>query len=193
MNDIYENSILLIGGMAIGKSTISEMLAKQLNMNIISSDAKKDELLLSLPNYSFEKQLQIRKQYGFNAEVNYLLPYLHLTLNNILDFITTPSIIDIGALNTIGLDTTSINKLKKYKNIILLKSKHLDNILKRRKIMSNSDLEKIYIETHQNPENELLSTYVIYVDNKSSEEIVNEIVNLTCHINKTINTNVKRW
>lgn len=177
MNDIYEKSILLIGGMAIGKSTISELLANQLNMNIISSDAKKDELLISLPNYSFEKQLQIRRQYGFNAEVNYLLPYLHLTLNNILDFLNTPSIIDIGALNTIGLNKTSIDKLRKYKNIILLKSNDLDSILKRRKITSNSDLEKIYIETHQNPENEHLSTQIIYVDNKSLEEIVNEIVN----------------
>lgn len=180
MNDIYEKSILLIGGMAIGKSTISELLAERLNMNIISTDAKKDELLLSLPNYSFEKQLQIRKQYGFNAEVNYLLPYLHLTLNNILDFLNTPSIIDIGALNTIDLDTTSISKLRQYKNIILLKSKNLDSILKRRKIASNSDLEKIYIQTHQNPSNEYLSTQVIYVDNKSPEEIVNEIIDLIC-------------
>ena len=44
MNDIYEKSILLIGGMAIGKSTISELLGKELNMNTISIDAEKDKL-----------------------------------------------------------------------------------------------------------------------------------------------------
>lgn len=50
--------------------------------------------------------------------------------------------------------------------------------------MPNSDLEKIYIETHQNLENKHLNTQVIYVDNKSPEEIVNEITNLNCHIKK---------
>ncbi len=63
MNDIYEKSILLIGGMAIGKSTISELLGKKLNMNTISIDAEKDKLLSTIPNYSLEKQLEIRKQY----------------------------------------------------------------------------------------------------------------------------------
>ncbi len=104
-----------------------------------------------------------------------------MTLNNILEYLTTPSIIDIGALNTVGLNAISINKIKQFKNIILLKSKDLKSILKRRNIEQNSDLERIYIETHQNPENRHLSTQIIYVDNKTPEEIVNEIINLNCH------------
>lgn len=181
MNDIYEKSILLIGGMAIGKSTISELLGKELNMNTISIDAEKDKLWSTIPNYSLEKQLEIRKQYGFDAEVKFLLPYLHMTLNNILEYLTTPSIIDIGALNTVGLNDISINKIKQFKNIILLKSKDLKSILKRRNIEQNNDLERIYIETHQNPENRQLSTQIIYANNKTPEEIVNEIINLNCH------------
>ena len=180
MEDIYEKSILLIGGMAIGKSTVSEILSEKLNMELISSDAKKDEFLLSIPDYSFEKQLQIRKEYGFNAEANYLLSYLELTLNNILDSLNVPTIIDIGALNTTKLDMLSISKLKKFKNIILLKSDNLENILKRRNVLPNSELASVYIKTHRNPNNEFLCTQIICVDNKTPEEIVNEIINLIC-------------
>lgn len=179
-NDVYEKSILLIGGMAIGKSTISELLARKLEMSAISIDAKKDELLQSLPKYSFEKQLQIRRKYGFSAEAKYLLPYLNLTLNNILDSLRNPVIIDMGALSTMGLDATSISKLRQYKNIILLKSDNLDSILKRREVALNSDLGQIYLETHRNPNNEHLCTQVINVDNKSPEKIVEEILELTC-------------
>lgn len=99
MDDIYEKSILLIGGMAIGKSTISELLAKKLNMEVVSTDAQKDKILLSIPDYSFEKQLQIRKEFGFTAEANFPQPYLDLALNHILDSLDAPAIIDIGALN----------------------------------------------------------------------------------------------
>ena len=43
MDSIYENSILLIGGMAIGKSTISELLSKSTSMPIVSTDAVRCE------------------------------------------------------------------------------------------------------------------------------------------------------
>lgn len=181
MEDIYEKSILLIGGMGIGKSTVSKILSKKLNMKLVSSDAKKDELLLSLSDYSFEKQLQIRKQYGFNAEATYLLPYLELTLNNILDSLNVPTVIDIGALNTTKLDIISIRKLKKFKNIVLLKSDDMQRILNRRKVLPNGELETVYIETHQNPNNEFLCTQVICVDNKTTEEVASEIVSLICN------------
>lgn len=183
-DDVYEKSILLIGGMAVGKSTISELLARKLDMSAISIDAKKDELLQSLPEYSFEEQLKIRSEYGFSAEARYLLPYLNLTLNSILGSLRTPAIIDLGALSTMGLDITSITKLGKYKNIILLKTDDLDSILKRREVASNSDLGQIYLETHRNPNNEHLCTQVINVDNKSPEEIVEEILELNCEIKK---------
>ena len=74
--------------------------------------------------------------------------------------------------------------MRRYKKIILLKSDDLDSILKRRKVAPNSNLRQIYLETHQNPNNELLCTQVINVDNKSPEEIVEEILELTCQIKK---------
>lgn len=69
-DDVYEKSILLIGGMAIGKSTISELLAEKLKMSIISIDAKKDELLQSSSEYNFEMQLQIRKNMALMQKLN---------------------------------------------------------------------------------------------------------------------------
>lgn len=90
----------------------------------------------------------------------------------------------MGALSTIEVDTSSVNKLRRYKYIIWLKSDNLDAILGRRKVDPNSDLGRIYLATHQNPNNEHICTQVINVDNKSPEEIVEEILELTHQIKK---------
>lgn len=80
--------------------------------------------------------------------------------------------------------TTTISKLKQYKNIILLKSADIESIIKRRSIIPNSNLGEIYINTHKSSNNEELSTQTIYVDGKSPEEIADEIISLTCHLQK---------
>ena len=175
MDEVYNNSILLIGGMAIGKSTIAKEIAKKTNMPYISTDAYKDKLLDSDKSYSFEKQLKIREKYGYKGEKEFLLPYLLESFKELLDNLKEPSVIDIGALSTFIVDENLRNKLSNFKHVIYLYTENVDEIMNRRNIDKNSELGVIYLETHNNLINEEISTKSINVDNKSIEEIINEI------------------
>ena len=177
MDEIYNKSIILIGGMAIGKSTIAKELSKKTGMKYISTDAYKDRILEANPDYSFEKQLKIREKYGFKGEKEFLLPYLLESFKQLLDNLKEPSIIDVGALSTFIIDEELRNKLSNYKQIINLYSENIDEILKRRNIDKNSELGIIYQESHNNLINEDISTKSINIDNKNIEEIIKEITN----------------
>lgn len=176
MDNIYDDSILLIGGMSIGKSTISKLLSEKTNMKVISTDAVRSNLLNTISNYSFEKQLEIRKEKGYKGEMEYLIPYTNKTLNKVIDELSDPSIIDIGAFFKNQLTDNLIEKIKQFKNIVLLYSDNNEEILKRRNIDPKSEIGQIYLETLNNNVLEELCTRKINVDNQSPEEIVNEIV-----------------
>lgn len=176
MNNVFYESIILIGGMAIGKSTIAQHLSKITNMKVISTGAVRCEVLENIPGYNFEKQLQIRKEKGFKGEMEYLIPYSNIAISETIDKLNTPSIIDIGAFFPNQLNNELIEKIKLFKKIILLYSNNNNEILKRRKIDSNSELGKIYIQTLDNSLYESIATKMINVDNMSIDDIINEII-----------------
>ena len=176
MDDIFKKSIVLVGGMAIGKSTVAQQLNEITNMPIISTDAIRCEILESIPDYSFEKQLQIRSENGFKGEMEYLKPYSNVAINKVIDGLSTPSIIDLGAIFPNQLNDELIKKIKMFKNVILLYSNNNSEILKRRSIKHNSELEKIYMQTLDESLYEPIATKKINVDNMSKDDIINEIV-----------------
>lgn len=177
MDKIKQESILLIGGMATGKSTVAKYLSNKTNMPVISIDAFKDEFLDSIEEYSFEKQLEIRKENGYIGEMKYLLPFIHSALEQFLNNIDRPYIIDFGTLSTIDLNEEMINKIKEFNNIFLLYSEK--NVSERRDVEKESELDKIYKDTNENPINFMLTDKVINIDNKKTEDIGEEIINKT--------------
>lgn len=174
MNNIYENSILLIGGMSIGKSTVAKLLSKELNMDVISLDAVKDDFL---DNVLFENQLKIRKEQGYDGEIKYLIPFLNMAINHTIDNLSNPCILDMSAFFENQLNYHLINKMTLFGNIIYLYSENNKKILERRKIDINSELGKIYLTTLSNPINDELCSIKINVDSKEPSEIVEEIIN----------------
>ena len=176
MNTIFNESIILIGGMSIGKSTIAQLLNKQTNMPIISTDAVRCEVLESMSNYSFDKQLLIRKEKGFKGEMEFLIPYSNIAITKVLDSIKTPSIIDVGAFFPNQLTDEIIEKFSKFKRVILLETNNINNILKRRNINPNSEIGKIYLQTLDSSLYDSIATQKINIDDMSEDEIINKIV-----------------
>ncbi len=177
MDKIFTKSIVLIGGMAIGKSTTAELLHQKLKMPYFSSDAIRCDVLEKTPDYSFEKQLEIRKKEGYKGEMKFLNPYSNIAINNIIDDLKQPSILDIGTFFPDQLNKELITNLKQFKNIIFLYSNNPYEIIKRRKIDPQSELGQIYLNTLNSPIYDQLFTKKINVDKKTPEEIVNEIIN----------------
>lgn len=174
MDNIKQDSILLIGGMATGKTTVARYLSEKTKLPYISIDAFKDKYLDNDSSYSFEKQLEIRKEKGYFGEMEYLLPFLHKALDYFLSNMDKPFIIDFGALSTIKLEDKTINEIKEFQNIFLLHSEI--GVSNRREIDKDSELDKIYSETNENPINFLLTDKIVTIDNKKPEDIGDEIL-----------------
>ena len=173
----YDNTILLIGGMSVGKSTVSKLLGSEFGIPVVSIDGIRSETLDKTPNHSFEKQLEIRKEKGYKGEMEYLIPFTNLVINKVLDDINIPAIIDLGAFFKDQIDINLANKIKQFKHVIYLYPEDKLEILKRRNIDPNSEIGKIYLETLDNPIYDELCTKKINIDNLSPEDILKEIIN----------------
>ena len=168
-------SILIIGGMGVGKSTISKLIADKLNIPYKSMDAYRCDYVKDFREYDFETQLELRKKYGFKREKDYLKPWIDKAFNDFLEKLDEPCVIDAGGLNTYEISDELLEKIKNIKNIVLLKNDNIDEILARRDVDKNSDLGEIYINTNNNPVNYELAKIVMDVHG-DKEEIADEII-----------------
>lgn len=169
---ILDKSILLIGPMGVGKSTISQALSKQLNLPIISLDNRKQ-----LSNfYKQEQNFDNLKEFEF---------YL---MSSVLTSLKEPAIIDFGAGHSVYENPLIFYETKKiisrFKNVeLILPSKQIDESIKiiidhLRKRGNNINQEIIDRNEHflTFPSNYSLATHIIYTNNLKVEEIVNEII-----------------
>ena len=172
-SNILENSIILIGPMGSGKSTIASLLCRKLNMPHVSLDNRSQLASLYEQRYNFANF----KDFEF-----------YLT-GTVLTNLSEPTIIDFGAGHSVYEDVSLFLEMKsllsKFNNVILLipsddKEASIAIINERKGISPGSK------EYHNNkhfvsmPCNYELATYIEYTKNKSKEQISNEIIN---HIN----------
>lgn len=165
--DILNNSIILIGPMCVGKTTIAKLLRKNLNMKNISLD-NKDQL-----KYLYQNINSFKNQEEFNL-------YL---VKTIISNLKSPAIIDFGANHSIYNDINDFKKikntLKDFKNIIFLipstnTLESIEILTKRKKeLLSTRPYNK---KTITSPCNYNLATITIYTKNKTKEQTYKEIL-----------------
>lgn len=168
-SDILNKSILLIGPMCAGKSTIATLLYRKLNMPRISLDNRKQ--LKNL--YEEKKNFNDEKEFDF-----YLVSY-------ILENIKEPTVIDFGMKHSIYENREMFNRfkvlLKDFKNVVLLipcqNRMEASVILKNRKLNRlgkvSTNLDDYSIFGSCNYE---LATIIEYTNGKSFLVIAKEII-----------------
>lgn len=167
--DILNKSIILIGPMCSGKSTIASLLYKKLNMAHISLDNR------SQLSFLYEEKDKFRDEKEFDF---YLVSY-------ILTSLSEPTVIDFGMKHSIYEDISMFNKLKDlvsdFKSVVLLmpcqdKMKS-SSILRERKLTklgkTSNSLDYFAINSSCNYE---LATIIQYTNGKSFQRITKEIV-----------------
>ena len=181
-SEIKDNTIILIGPMGTGKSTIAKLLVDKLeNVQGFSVDSRSQFETM----YKKEKRFRNFKNFEF------------VLTGNILSSLKSPCIIDFGAGHSIYEDPIVRKKMREicsqFKNIILLlPSKDNETsrriLLERRKIQpgSNKDKDNWYFITA--PNNYELATDIIYEEGKSVEEISEEILERINQKNRNVNT-----
>lgn len=171
--NIANNSIILIGPMGVGKTTISKQLAKKTGFKIISLDDRE-----SLYKY-YSKEWKFKNFKEFE---------LYLTAM-VLNDLNEPSIIDFGAGHSIQENPLMFLELKKlvnkFSNVVLLmpcenKNRALYVLNKRIEKRSGSGMMQALFDRNEHfiesPCNYELSTIIKYEDDKDTNQISDEIL-----------------
>lgn len=171
-DEILDNSILLIGPMGTGKSTIS----KQLNVET------------GMPKISLDDREQLSEFYkNRNMFENFKEFEFYLT-SSVLTSLTEPSIIDFGAGHSVYENPIMFNKMKqlisRFKNVeLILPSENLEEslqIINERMSSRNGTGPHNDFESNkhflQSPCNYELTTNIIYTKNMLPDEISKNIV-----------------
>lgn len=161
---IFNESFLIIGGPNTNKSEVSRLLSKELNLKLINLDRDKHRFFDDFTDYDFDTYQKIKEDSEIKA-LNYIHKYEMKHLEYIIDNIDSSVVIDFGNTYTLIDNEKILNKVKMFKNIILLED--IDNLNK-----DNSLKNKLY----RNKVNYLLATTKINIKNKDTKEIVNEIL-----------------
>lgn len=169
--DIRNQSILMIGPMGAGKSTIAKKLGENLNMPVISLDNRKQ----LIQYYSKQKEFSNFKDFEF-----------YLT-SSILTTLKAPAIIDFGAGHSIYENDIMFYEMKKliskFSNVVYIipsedKEESLKILNQRLKERVNYSPKKEQNNRHflTSNCNTSLATITEYTDLKSVDEIAGEVL-----------------
>lgn len=163
--EILNNSFLIIGGPNTKKSEVSRELSKRLQYKLINLDREKHTYFDDFTDYDFKIYQNRIEKYGEIKAVNYIHKYEMKHLKHVLENINENVVIDFGNTYTLIDDINILNKIKLFKNIVLLE---IDN-----QNENNEYNKKLY----KNRINKEIASIIIDVTNKSKEKIVEEILN----------------
>jgi shikimate kinase len=166
---IKNDTIILIGPMGTGKSTIARLLAK--NGNRIPLDDKEF----------------LKKMYGRRSKFNNFKNFEFALTGTVLSTLKRPSVIDFGAGHSVYEDESLRKQMQlmcsEFRNIILLlPSKDNEEsrriLLERRNIKQGSHKDRDNWHFITSPNNYELATDIVYEDGKTPEDIAKEIESL---------------
>lgn len=168
--EVLKNSILMIGPMGIGKSTISNLISSLLNIPIISLDDRQKLVTY----YSKRKEFSNFKDFEF------------FLTSSVLTELKESTIIDFGAGHSIYENPIMFYEFKrlisKFANIVyMIPSKDKEESIKilNEKLTYRNPDERVlndnkhFVNMHCNDE---VATIKIYTKDKSSEDICREII-----------------
>ena len=171
-DSVKNNTIILIGPMGTGKSTIAKLLANQIEgVDRIPLDSKE----------------QLKGLYARRSNFRNFKNFEFVLTGTVLSSLRKPYVIDFGAGHSIYEDEKLREQMKKmcsqFKNIILLlpsKNKDMSRkiLLERRNITLGSHKDQDNWHFITAPNNYELATDIVYEEGKTPEDVLQEIIQL---------------
>ena len=194
MNEVYEKSILLIGPANVNKNVIANELSDRLNMPVVSLDTYREKYYKDL-NYDKKYASKLKRENGELARYEYSKPFEAHYISKFLCDVETPSIIKFESTQTVYEEHDLFAKvycsMSIFSNVILLLPDvdlqdcwHQINRLS--KVPVGSDLSRLNWHLVSSPCNSNLATCTIYICDKKTNEVADEILE---YVNRNKNTN----
>lgn len=190
------SSIVLIGPLAAGKSTIGRLLAEKLSLPQVSMDAMPLEFFIEL-GLDMQRVAQLREAQAWQATFLYMQEFGVRAVERILQE-NQRHVIDFGAPYSTYQDASLLERVKRALSpcphvVLLLPSPDLDEstrLLKERMrkreghgelrdllqglyAETGIDYEELYVKHHSNFD---LARMVVYTNNKTPEQTRDEII-----------------
>jgi shikimate kinase len=182
-----KNTIILIGPMCSGKSTLGEAISKKTGVPRCSMDDVRFDYYKEI-GFSEERQREIHNRDGFEAVYKYWKPFEAHAVKRVLEDYPD-HIHDFGGGHSVYEDENLLNVVKtvldNYKNVFLILP--CQNEVESLKIL-NKRLEKttdndavLRLNEHfiKHISNKLLAKHIIYTEGKSIEDAAEEIIQLS--------------
>ena len=172
--DILDKSILIIGPMCCGKSAISDRLEK----------------ITLFPKIDLDDCIKLASLYAQRGNYSYFKDFEFFLTTNVLTNLSAPTIVSFGAGHSIYdtvIERYCIEKLcHRFKHVILLLPSY-DNevslrVLEERLLLREGHIDDKMLQENtyfmKNNTNKLLCTNVVTTENKSLDDIANEILGI---------------
>lgn len=184
MDEVYNDSILLIGPPNVGKSVIGDLLSERVGLPLVSLEGTRDKYYNEI-GYDKKYAIKLKREEGILARYKYWKKFESYHVSKFLPTIKEPSIIKFEASQTVYEDEELFKavqqSMKDFKNVILLLP-DIDlqdcwlKINKNGKVPVGSDLSKLNWHLVSSPCNSNLATMTICICGRDSNEISDEIL-----------------
>ena len=175
-------TIVLIGPVRAGKSTVGAMLAARLDVPLHQLDAMRDEYYHEI-GYDDAYAQRLRDERGWEARYRYWKPFEVHAVERFLSEHPT-GVLDFGAGHSVQEEPALFGRVRRalapYRNVVLLlpspNPEESVRILKERYggLVSNGvDFDRHFVTHHSNHD---LATLVVYTKGKTPEETCAEIL-----------------
>jgi adenylate kinase family enzyme len=175
--------IILIGPVAVGKTTTAKLLSKKLNKPIISMDDIHRDIYKEI-GYNNDHMEELLEKVGIMAAFQYAKIFDTYSIEKVLDNHQN-CIFDFGAGNAVSGCDFDFDRIKQalnpYENIVFLipsadKEESLNFIYKRREIKpSHRELIEYLVFNHSNSK---VAKHTVFVKDKTPEEVCNEVLSI---------------
>ncbi|MHC1734126.1 MAG: shikimate kinase [Erysipelotrichaceae bacterium] len=185
MSNKHKTSILLIGPMGIGKTTISEALAKHYGLPLVDVDDLRKEYYAKMPGYSRDEMHAI---YASGGDLHaYFEPFETQQVEMLLE-LDEPAVFDFGGGHTVkseGYFKRIFAAFQPYENVVLLTiSPDLEETIRDLHFDHREGIETQHLEQYnamnrkfvESGCNEKLAKRVVYRTGKTVEQTLAEII-----------------
>jgi shikimate kinase len=185
--------IILLGPIAVGKTTTAKLLSEKLNKPVISLDDLRFDYYKEI-GYNNDHMKELYEKAGVMAIFQYGKIFDAYSIERILEE-HHDCIFDFGGGNIVSGYNFDLDRMKKalypYENVVLLipgedKEETLEFIYTRRDVKSSDrELIKYLVYNHSNFE---IAKHIVFVKDKTPEEVCNEVLSI-CNL-KEKNNNI---